>query len=114
MPATAPTAAEKKTAAAAPKVSPIDEAADLLARYVAYRRKQLRDQLGGTGQQRSGAAMIQARERESFLAELDAFGQWLADGAPSAENVLTRADRELYLAMRERGLPLPEGIEDQL
>jgi hypothetical protein len=58
--------------------------------------------------------MIARRERESFLAELEAFGQWLAEGAPAAENVLSAADRAFWTEARDRGQTVPPEILEQL
>ncbi len=112
MPAQTGTASKPAPAAPAPSVP--DQAAQLLLDYVAYRREQMRKQTGAQGPGRSGAAMIQARESENFLAQLAALAAWLQEGTPNASTVLSEADRAFWKNAKDRGLDVPPEILEQL
>ena len=56
----------------------------------------------------------QAAASEKFLIELDAFAQWLEDGQPRVEAILTERDRLFWKDAQERGVPVPPDIASQL
>lgn len=109
-PAPAPPAA-RKTVPAAPGYTQPHE---VLRAFIAYRRAQFRAALGPPGVNRGGSAAIQAAASDKFLVELDAFAQWLEDGQPRVEAILTERDRIFWQDAKERGLPVPADIASQL
>ena len=106
-----PLPASRKTIPAAPGHTQPHE---LLRAFIAYRRAQFRAALGPPGVNRGGSAAIQAAASEKFLIELDAFAQWLEDGQPRVEAILTERDRIFWKDAQERGVPVPKDIADQL
>ena len=90
------------------------KAAELLTDFIAYRREQLRQQVGPPGINRSASAAIVARDRENVLAEFSALADWLADGCRKASTVLSEPDRAFWLAAKERGIEVPPQIASQL
>ena len=101
----------RKTVPAAPSFTQPHE---VLRAFIAYRRAQLKAALGPPGVSRGGSVAIQAAQAMAFLIELDAFAQWLEDGQPRVEAILTEKDRLFWKDAQERGVPVPPDIASQL
>jgi hypothetical protein len=83
-----------------------------LRKFVSWRLSQLNAPVHGG--RIGGGAGVQAQAVRVVLDVFQSLADWMDQGCPGPEAILTEGDRQFYREAKARGITIPEDIERQL